>query len=355
LISQREDSQPGRRSRFGDLISVIIPVRNGEQFIERTLESVLGQTHERIEVVVVDDGSTDGTSAIVERVARHDRRVAFFSGPKAGVAAARNCALSHSKGDFIAPVDADDLWHRDKLALQLEAMRRAGPRHGVAYCWSVVIDEQDNISSRTVTKFLFEGNVLNQLVERNFLVNASAPLIRRECLEAVGGYDPGLNQARAQGAEDWKLYLALAEISEFVVVPLCLVGYRKTRNNMSADFSTMQRSTDLVREWAMERWSWVPADHWRRERHFTNHYLANLALQRGSIGKAWMFHLRSISAWPAAMASLPTLKISVRLAARVFGVDLRSLRHASTTFESFSERFNEALPLVAHQNIRRSL
>src|SRR6478672_8921000 len=111
-----------------DLISVVIPVRNGERVIGRTLQSVLNQSCRNIEVIIVDDGSTDSTLAIVKQLAARDPRVHYYSGPQAGVAAARNCGIAQARGEFIAPVDADDLWHRDKLLLQLNALRKAAAR-----------------------------------------------------------------------------------------------------------------------------------------------------------------------------------------------------------------------------------
>jgi glycosyltransferase involved in cell wall biosynthesis len=325
------------QAKKGDLISVIIPVRNGERFIERTLESVLRQTYTEIEVIVVDDGSTDRTSAIVEKVAARDTRVALFSGPHAGVAAARNTALSHARGAFVAPVDADDLWREDKLALQVEAIRRAGSGVGVVYCWSVAIDEADNVCSRTVHRFQFEGNVLAPLLETNFLGNASSPLIRRVLLEAIGGYgDPGFN-----AAEDWKLYLMLAGICEFALVRHCLVGYRKSPTSVSANFENMRGAINRVRHWARERWPSIPARHWRRERYFSNHQLANLALRHGSIGKAAVFHIRSIAAWPPASTYVSTAKFSLRLAARMVGIGwFPRAGGTPESFWQFSERFN---------------
>ena len=124
---------PARQSSYvNDLISVVIPVRNGERFIGRTLQSVLNQSYQNIEVIVVDDGSTDSSLAIAKQVAANDPRVRYHSGPRAGVGAARNCGIAQSRGEFIAPVDADDLWHKDKLLLQLNALRKAGARTGVA-------------------------------------------------------------------------------------------------------------------------------------------------------------------------------------------------------------------------------
>src|ERR1700757_3300400 len=171
---------PERQSRYvEDLISIVIPVRNGERFIGRTLRSVLNQSYQNIEVIIVDDGSTDSSLAIAKKIAANDPRVCYLSGPRAGVAAARNCGIAQARGEFVAPVDADDLWHKDKLLLQLTALRRAGERTGVAYCWSVYIDEMDNtLSGKRRRPPRFEGNVLPALLEQCFLGNASTPLIR---------------------------------------------------------------------------------------------------------------------------------------------------------------------------------
>ncbi|HEY9862115.1 MAG TPA: glycosyltransferase family A protein, partial [Candidatus Obscuribacterales bacterium] len=92
------------------LVSVIIPAYNAERFIARTLESVLNQTYQNIEVLVVDDGSSDRTPEIVHHFAEIDARIILFHQSNAGVAAARNLAIQHAKGEFIAPLDADDIW-----------------------------------------------------------------------------------------------------------------------------------------------------------------------------------------------------------------------------------------------------
>jgi glycosyltransferase involved in cell wall biosynthesis len=99
------------------LVSCIIPVYNGERFITAAVESVLGQTHSPVELIVVDDGSTDGAVAALEQFTGHLRVIAQ---PNAGHAAARNTGIRASSGEFIAFLDADDLWRRDKLARQLQ-------------------------------------------------------------------------------------------------------------------------------------------------------------------------------------------------------------------------------------------
>jgi GT2 family glycosyltransferase len=338
-----------------DLISVVIPVRNGERFISRTFRSVLNQSYRKIEVIVIDDGSTDQTLSIVKEVVARDERVTFYSGPQAGVAAARNSGISHARGEFIAPLDADDIWHKDKLTLQLNAIHRAGARTGVSYCWNVLIDEADNSrAGRTAGRVEFEGNVLLPMLESNFLANGSTPLIRRTCLDLVGGYDPSLYLADAQGAEDWKLYLALAEICDFVLVPRYLVGYRKSQTAMSANFVVMQRSMDLVHQWAQKRWPWVTEEHWRRSHCLSNQYLAYLAVESGSIGHGSMLYARAIQAQPALLVSLQPLKFAVRALLRMIGVrDLRGSISPPINFWEYVGQFDNRPELSdSHSNQR---
>jgi glycosyltransferase involved in cell wall biosynthesis len=329
-IEENRSGQSGTRQSpyVDDLISVIIPVRNGERFILRTLQSVLNQSYQSIEVIVVDDGSTDSTLEIVEKAAAHDARIRHYRGPQSGVAAARNSGIAQARGEFIAPVDADDLWHKDKLLLQRKAIAEAGARTGVAYCWSLLIDEADSIipdwndwtgTGKRRGGSRFEGNVLPAMLERNFLGNSSTPLIRHACLDSVGGYDPSLYLQGAQGAEDWKIYLALAEICEFAVVPRCLIGYRKSQGAMSGNFVAMQRSMELVRQWAQDRWPFLVQERGKQERYLTNLYLAYTALASNSLRQAGLYCARAIQAQPAQLVSLRTLKFMLEVVIQVLG------------------------------------
>jgi glycosyltransferase involved in cell wall biosynthesis len=100
------------------LTSVVIPAYNAELFLERTLRSALRQTHSNLEVIVVDDGSTDKTRAIAAAAATTDDRVRIISVPNGGVAKARNIGIAEANGEFVAFLDADDLWHPTKIALR---------------------------------------------------------------------------------------------------------------------------------------------------------------------------------------------------------------------------------------------
>src|ERR1700722_11062092 len=97
-------------------VSCVIPVFNGERFLAEAIESVLAQSYETSEIIVVDDGSTDGTKTVA---ARFDQRVAYVEQSNAGPASARNHGIQRASGDFIAFLDSDDLWHPEKTAIQL--------------------------------------------------------------------------------------------------------------------------------------------------------------------------------------------------------------------------------------------
>lgn len=227
------------------LVSVVLPAYNAAPLIARTLKSILSQTYCHLEVLVVDDGSTDETAAIVQAVAAGDRRVKLLHQPNAGVAAARNLAIRQAQGEFIAPIDADDLWHPDHLQRQTACFLSAPAAVGVVYSWSIDIDADD----RPLPGFnaaLIEGNVYTTLLCHNFLGNASCSMIRASSLNAVGGYNSDFRLQQAQGCEDWDLYLRLAACYEFRAVPAFLVGYRKISCSMSRDYAAMARSQALM-------------------------------------------------------------------------------------------------------------
>lgn len=239
------------------LVSVIIPAYNGAAFIAQTLRSVLAQTYSNLEVLVVDDGSTDETAEIVTTFGQVDPRVRLLHQANAGVAAARNLAIAQSQGEFIAPIDADDLWYPENLERQVHCMVEGGDAVGLVYSWSIDIDETATpLGSFRASEI--QGNVYPTLVCHNFLGNASASMIRRSCLEEVGGYDPTLRDRKAQGCEDWDLYLRIAERWEFRVVPAFLIGYRKLSASMSCDYSQMARSHNLVMQTVQQQHPELP-------------------------------------------------------------------------------------------------
>jgi glycosyltransferase involved in cell wall biosynthesis len=236
-----------------DLVTVIVPAYNAAATIDETLLSVRAQSHASLQIIVVDDGSVDSTAQIVERHAQADARVALIRHPtNKGVAAARNTAMAAAKGDLIAPIDADDLWHPLKIEKQVAAMRDGGRKVGLVYTWSALLDEQSRVTA-LAGKYFHNGNVLKTLCESNLDGNGSSPLMRADAVRQAGGYDASLVGLNAQGCEDWAPCLAVAESFEFAVVPEYLTGYRGLSTSMSCDFGQMWRSFCLVEAKARAR------------------------------------------------------------------------------------------------------
>jgi glycosyltransferase involved in cell wall biosynthesis len=265
-----------------DLVSVVIPAYNAERWIAATLASALAQTYRNLEIVVVDDGSTDKTSAIAEAFAARDPRVRVIHQTNRGLAAARNTGIAASRGSLIAPLDADDLWHPEKTAKQVAVMREAGPRVGVVYSWYSIIDESDRVIARALRPH-HQGDIYAALVVSNFISSASIPLIRRSCLLELGGYDASLRTRGAQGCEDWKLYLAIAERYEFLLVPEYLVGYRRHPGSMSRSVLPMKRGHAEVLAEARQRHPELPTDLFRRSKSEFCYWSGLYSLRNGQI------------------------------------------------------------------------
>jgi glycosyltransferase involved in cell wall biosynthesis len=234
------------------LVTIVIPAFNAAGSILPTLESVERQTYSEIEVLVVDDGSTDDTPGIALQVTKRDPRFRLIRQPNAGVGAARNRAIEEAKGELIAPLDADDVWHPEKLAKQVSCMAQGGPGVGLVYCWFTAIDQDGRFlgASRQPTP---EKNVVPALILRNFIGCASIPLFRKSALDQVGHYLTRAEQGGVQGCEDRDLYLRIGEQFEFRAVQEHLVGYRQSSFAMSADALGMMSSFRVVMRRARAR------------------------------------------------------------------------------------------------------
>src|SRR3954454_6645905 len=138
--ASRGDISPRHKD---DIVTVIIPAFNAARTLAATLNSVRNQTHGALEILVIDDGSTDATPEITRCVARTDPRLRLIRQPNKGVAAARNAGLAEAQGAYVAFIDADDLWHPRKIELQLDAARQVGGDLAFVYAWSRRIDETD--------------------------------------------------------------------------------------------------------------------------------------------------------------------------------------------------------------------
>ncbi|MBE8991538.1 glycosyltransferase family 2 protein [Nostoc sp. LEGE 12450] len=213
-------------------ISVIIPAYNAERTILETIASAQQQTFSDFELIVINDGSTDGTLELLNSV--EDPRLKIFSYSNGGLPVARNRGISQASGEFITFLDADDLWTPDKLEAQVAALQQH-PEAGLAYSWTYFMDDKGESfhTSNTVT---FEGNVYSNLLLGNFLESGSNPLIRRQAIDTVGEFDSTLKYC-----EDWEYWLRLAARWPFVVVPKQQIFYRQTSGAMSSNIEVAEK------------------------------------------------------------------------------------------------------------------
>jgi len=207
-------------------ISVVIPVYNGERTIAETVNSVLEQTFQDFELIVIDDGSHDATTEILAAI--DDPRLKVFSYPNAGVAVSRNRGIELASGEFVSFLDADDLWTRDKLEMQLNALRDH-PEAAVSYSWTTVIDEMGIRTDYGIYPTL-NGYVFPDLLELFFLGNGSNALVRSSVFDQIEGFDQTVAPA-----EDWDLFLRLAANFDFVAVPKAHILYRVVSSSLSSN------------------------------------------------------------------------------------------------------------------------
>ena len=215
------------------LVSVIIPNYNYAQYLREAIDSVLAQTYPNVEIIVVDDGSTDGSKEILNSYG--DRIRAFFQ-QNQGVSAARNFGVSMSRGDFIAFLDADDAWLSEKIERQLALFVEDGEL-GLVHVGVVETDGQgaeiieltDGRDGWVSDKLLqFEGPVI--------LGGGSGLMLRRNVFDEVGGFD-----TRLSTSADWDLFYQVSLRYRVGFVSDILLKYRVHASNMHGNIGTTER------------------------------------------------------------------------------------------------------------------
>ncbi|MDB4223416.1 glycosyltransferase [Granulosicoccus sp.] len=281
-------------------ISVVMPVYNGARTIEAALDSIFNQTHLPDEVIVVDDGSQDNSLDII---VGYKSDIIVIEQKNGGHASARNLGIERAKGEFIATLDADDLWIDEKLEKQIEVSANAD----VIYTGAQNFGDCERVNSHTLANSeCVTGDHLCPLMLDNFIAHSSV-LARREAILSVGGYDTTLRTA-----PDWDLWLRMAHVGmRFYGIPDSKTLYRWTADSNSKDHvqtcrdrvrilakalerSDPQRVTNSVRKEALHNvWrtsAWFAADD--RPRDALLWYLRALRIQPTS-SRTWIELMRT--------------------------------------------------------------
>lgn len=203
-------------------VSVVIPAYNAMTYLPETVESVLKQTFSDYEVLIINDGSSDHIVEWADQAT--DPRVRIISQQNQGVSAARNTGIAQAQGEYIAFLDADDLWEPTKLEKQVGCLE-ANPSVGLVYTWTALIDQFGQPTRRVWTSHI-EGNVWEQIVVNDMISNGSSPMVRRRCFETAGVFDPNISSS-----EDRDMWTRIAVNYPFAVVKEVLTFYRRHPHN----------------------------------------------------------------------------------------------------------------------------
>lgn len=279
------------------LVSIVIPAYNAEFFIRQTLSSVVQQTYQNLEIIVVDDGSKDNTVKLVRDFTLSDPRVNLISQPNLGVSAARNLGIEKASGEFIAFIDADDIYFPHAIEKLTNAMLQADRSFGVVYGWTAYLNEKGNLTGNFHSSEL-SGNVYKKLLESNFI--ASATLIRKSSIEQAGNF----NCQMILGCEDWDFYLKLSEYYQFKAVSECVYGYRQILESKSCDCLKMRQGYQQFMNNAIKRNPDISTE-------FRKAYLSNFLLYLSSKNRVTRKYFDSIKCIAEAINISPDLKYSL--------------------------------------------
>lgn len=238
--SRANETESDAATEKTPLVSIIMPAYNVAAFIAQAIESVLAQTYDNWELLITDDGSTDETAEVIARY--DDPRVRCFRTENRGPSAARNTALQHARGDFIAFLDADDVWFPEKLAVQVDVLRRQGDV-GLTYCGvrRIAEDGRRLPSHRLSLDRLPRDWCLDRILIRNDIRGPSIVMLRREVMEKTG-----LFPEKVIGTEEWHVWMRAALYGRFSYVSRVLAAYRVRSGALSARYDRMNAAEQTV-------------------------------------------------------------------------------------------------------------
>lgn len=218
-------------------VTVIIPVYNGERYLAEAIESVLSQTFGDFELVVVDDGSTDGSQDVA--LSFFDSRIRYHRQDNGGLSNARNTGIRCAQGELIGMLDSDDRWHPNFLQTLVSSLR-TDPDAVAAYCGWRYINRDGLPLPEIVSMVVPAERLYARLLTGNFILSISV-LVRKKAYIQVGSFDE-----RLKAVEDYDMWLRLSRQHKFIGVHDVLAMYRMSGSNMSDDLSRMYKGMSAV-------------------------------------------------------------------------------------------------------------
>jgi len=219
------------------VVSVLMPMRNAERYVAEAVRSILGQTWGNFELLVLDDGSTDGSLQVIRSHAAADARVRLLTRERRGLVATLNEGLALARGEFIARMDADDISEAGRFDAQVRFLRNE-PRCVAVGCWVLLVDPEGDPLHEVRGPLEHAQIDAEHLAGRSGAITHAASMFRTAALRAVGGY-----RHQFDTAEDLDLYLRLAEVGMLANLPMVLYRYRQHLGSVGHARHIEQRRT----------------------------------------------------------------------------------------------------------------
>ena len=267
-------------------VSVVIPTYNRAHLIGRAIKSVLNQTYQDFEIIIVDDGSTDNTEEVVKSF--NDERIRYIQHKKSrGSAATRNTGIKASKGKYIAFQDSDDEWLLGKLQKQMEIFKNAEKKVGVVYTgfWRIENGKKIYIPSFKVKQK--KGDIHKEILKGNF-ISPQTTVVKKECFHVSGMFDEQL-----VSRHDWELWIRISKKWHFEFIDEPLVNVYRTPDSIS-----------VTQKVALTGWKPVLEKHYeefKKDRKLLARYLysiGDLLCQIGEIDQGRDYLLRALRSYP---------------------------------------------------------
>jgi glycosyltransferase involved in cell wall biosynthesis len=207
-------------------VAVIVPCFNCEKYIRRTIDSVLIQDYKAIEILAIDDGSTDKTKAILESYSPFIRILSHLNNANLGQAASINLGISETNAELIAFIDSDDIWYQGKIKKQVSVFDQHKDI-GLVYTNGYAIDENDNRLYTLFNSEFQEKNVVGSILLDCYITSPTNVMIKADLCRAAGLFNVNLQSM------DHDMFIRLSEVSRFFYISDCLVGYRRHQGQQS--------------------------------------------------------------------------------------------------------------------------
>jgi len=224
------------------IVSVIIPTYNRAEMVKRAIKSVFKQTYKNFEVIIVDDGSTDNTEAVIQKMRERNRRTRYIKHKKnRGGTAARNTGIKNARGKYIAFLDSDDEWLPEKLEKQMKMLQGSPTEVGVNYSalWKIRGNKRFYFPSPKI--FACDGYIHNIILEGNSYIGTPCSLVKKQVFEKVGMFDEKL-----AACQETELWIRVSKYYHFQFIDEPLVISYTEKDSVSANYDARSKAYKII-------------------------------------------------------------------------------------------------------------